>query len=241
MTTTDSNGILFLETTDPISPFQTLINGLQTATSSALSNGVGARPKICTSGTRPASPVDAQMIRETDTKAWGIWDAASASWMMFDTVYQPFALTVFFLGNAGNATTGAGGAFDAQYFRHGKTIDLNIRIYKGAGTDWGSVVGSMIIRPPSGILFSASNSWGATSAIDGFYSSSGKAYSSNTGVQNGVSAVQYSGDPNALYFQTTAGAAGVGTFVNQNHLGTTTVGTGLGSYLTLSATGIRIQ
>jgi hypothetical protein len=42
MTTTDSNGILFLETTDPISPFQTLINALQTATSTALS----ARAKL---------------------------------------------------------------------------------------------------------------------------------------------------------------------------------------------------
>lgn len=37
MTTTDSNGIVFLEETDPISPLQTTINTLQTATSLALS------------------------------------------------------------------------------------------------------------------------------------------------------------------------------------------------------------
>lgn len=36
MTTTDANGIVFLEETDPISPFHTLINVLQTATSQAI-------------------------------------------------------------------------------------------------------------------------------------------------------------------------------------------------------------
>ena len=36
MTTTDANGIVFLEDTDDISPFHTLINGLQTATSTAV-------------------------------------------------------------------------------------------------------------------------------------------------------------------------------------------------------------
>lgn len=36
MSTLDSNGIMFLEETDPISPFQTLINGLQAATSAVV-------------------------------------------------------------------------------------------------------------------------------------------------------------------------------------------------------------
>ena len=36
MTTTDANGIVFLQDTDNISPFHTLINGLQTATSTAV-------------------------------------------------------------------------------------------------------------------------------------------------------------------------------------------------------------
>lgn len=36
MTTTDANGIVFLEETDPIAPFHTLINTLQTATSQAV-------------------------------------------------------------------------------------------------------------------------------------------------------------------------------------------------------------
>ena len=36
MTTTDSNGIMFLQTSDIISPFQTLMNSLQSATSTAV-------------------------------------------------------------------------------------------------------------------------------------------------------------------------------------------------------------
>lgn len=36
MTTTDGNGIVFLEETDSISPFHTLINGLQQGTSDAI-------------------------------------------------------------------------------------------------------------------------------------------------------------------------------------------------------------
>lgn len=36
MTTTNSNGIVFLEETDPVVPFHTLINTLQTGTSAAL-------------------------------------------------------------------------------------------------------------------------------------------------------------------------------------------------------------
>lgn len=41
MTTTNANGIVFLEETDPISPFHTLINTLQQGTSNAIS---GLRP-----------------------------------------------------------------------------------------------------------------------------------------------------------------------------------------------------
>lgn len=40
MTTTDANGIIFLEETDAISPFHTLINALQQGTSDAISAGV---------------------------------------------------------------------------------------------------------------------------------------------------------------------------------------------------------
>lgn len=36
MTTTDANGIVFLQTTDNIAPFHTLINGLQTGTTNAV-------------------------------------------------------------------------------------------------------------------------------------------------------------------------------------------------------------
>lgn len=44
MTTTDSNGIVFLEETDPISPFHTLINTLQAGTSTALDNIAAVGP-----------------------------------------------------------------------------------------------------------------------------------------------------------------------------------------------------
>jgi len=45
MTTTDSNGIVFLETTDNISPFHTLINTLQTGTSTAITSVKNSFPK----------------------------------------------------------------------------------------------------------------------------------------------------------------------------------------------------
>ena len=66
MTTTDSNGIVFLEATDNISPFHTTINLLQQGTSDAF-DGVGAANYvICTSTTRPAHLFGLR-IAETDT------------------------------------------------------------------------------------------------------------------------------------------------------------------------------
>jgi hypothetical protein len=80
MTTTDANGIVLYETTDPISPLQTLLNAGQTSVSNALNNGAGARPKIVTQGTRPSSPFDGQMIKENDTRRTLIYDGTTANW-----------------------------------------------------------------------------------------------------------------------------------------------------------------
>lgn len=47
MSYTDANGILFLETTDPITPFQALMNTMQAATSDAVAGaGFVNRPKM---------------------------------------------------------------------------------------------------------------------------------------------------------------------------------------------------
>lgn len=55
MATTDSNGIVFLEETDPISPFHTTINTLQQGTSDAIS---AARPWVGSlAGSRINDPV----------------------------------------------------------------------------------------------------------------------------------------------------------------------------------------
>lgn len=53
MTTTNSNGIVFLEETDPISPFHTLINTLQQGTSNALDS----KTSFITSGWTNYNPV----------------------------------------------------------------------------------------------------------------------------------------------------------------------------------------
>lgn len=61
MSTIDSNGVLFYEETDPISPIHTLLNTGQQSVSDALSN------ESFTSTTRPASPWTGRIIYETNT------------------------------------------------------------------------------------------------------------------------------------------------------------------------------
>jgi hypothetical protein len=48
------------------------------ANSDKIDAAVGAT--VCTSGTRPASPYDGQVIRETDTRRMYIWNATQAAW-----------------------------------------------------------------------------------------------------------------------------------------------------------------
>lgn len=62
MTTTDSNGIIFLEETDPISPFHTLMNTMQQGTSDAITNLKSATPYV-----RYAVPAD----QTRGGSAWG--------------------------------------------------------------------------------------------------------------------------------------------------------------------------
>jgi len=74
MTTTNSSGIVFLEETDPISPFHTLINLLQTGTSNALNN-------LGTTATSTVAPIT--LIPS------GSSDATTGTWVTFGNVNKP--------------------------------------------------------------------------------------------------------------------------------------------------------
>jgi hypothetical protein len=88
MTTTDATtGIVFLEETDPITPFHTLINGLQTATSNSLkstrkgylyaANNTDRDAYLTTYGSSATAPlwVDvAGVIQRHDGTGWAVMD-----------------------------------------------------------------------------------------------------------------------------------------------------------------------
>lgn len=111
MTTTDANGIAFIEVTDAISPFQTLINGLQTATSAA----VGGRQKKTnvTGGARPGSPTAGDLVFETDTFNSFAYDGTA--WRPVGTgIYSAAYINGNITVNTGTATTLSGTGFVAD-------------------------------------------------------------------------------------------------------------------------------
>lgn len=86
---------------------------------------VGAQ--ICTSGTRPATPYDGQMIRETDTRRMYIWNATQSAW---DQIILPYPAGSILTGNGGSTgglrltSSGAAAANRALALRgSGDTVD----------------------------------------------------------------------------------------------------------------------
>lgn len=95
---------------------------------------------VCTSGTRPASPWDGQMIRETDTRRMYIWNATQAAW---DQIVMPMTGTIIPAGGGSTAgirlyTTGTPNANRAIAVRgSGDTQDHYWFDYDGA-MQWSS-------------------------------------------------------------------------------------------------------
>lgn len=75
MTTTDANGIVFYETTDSVSPLQTLLNTGQTSVSNAISTR--QKKTNVTGGARPGSAAAGDIVFETDTFNSFVYDGAN--------------------------------------------------------------------------------------------------------------------------------------------------------------------
>jgi len=108
MTTTDANGIIFLEETDAISPFHTLINGLQTATSTAISqvpvNNVSASSIAGGIASAPGGLYTTASWNWTPSRS-GIANVAVAMDIMSGVDYGLCSLTVIHAGISGAART----------------------------------------------------------------------------------------------------------------------------------------
>jgi hypothetical protein len=129
MTTTDANGIVLYETTDPVSPLQTLLNLGQASVSSAIT---GAKTIVCTSTTRPGSPADGQLIEEYDTKAFGMWNATAGKWYIFDTQKQAFSGAIDVYG--GGLITPGNGSVTSTFFRRGMVVDVEYMFHRNTTT-----------------------------------------------------------------------------------------------------------
>lgn len=96
---------------------------------------------VCTSTTRPANPQLHQVINETDTKAWGIWNGTR--WEMWDTVTQTYIPTA----TAGGAPIVVGnGTLAGRYRRMGLLCWVRIGLTLGNTTNLGT--GALVFTLP---------------------------------------------------------------------------------------------
>lgn len=118
-------------------------------------------PTICTSGTRPVTPYDGQLIRETDTRRVYIYNATQTTW---EPILGPNAFYSLFLSLqpiAGGATAGvrvwgqgtAAGNRAMSFRGSGDTQDHFFFDYDGT-MQWGSGTAGAdvnLYRPTSGV------------------------------------------------------------------------------------------
>ena len=81
MATTDSNGVLFYETTDPVSPLQVLLNLGQTSVSNALNSRI--RLYRSTSAVTPTTPTPVQGDFWYQTDNNSVWTYNGSAWRPF--------------------------------------------------------------------------------------------------------------------------------------------------------------
>jgi hypothetical protein len=117
-------------------------------------NGTGWRqrgPHELTAAQRAALTTvglyDGYEVYETDTQARARWDAASGSWLLFDSKWQSY--TPGMLVGASVPTIGAG-ALLGHYFRQGRLISLDGYLYIGTGTSFNGGSGIIYMDYPPG-------------------------------------------------------------------------------------------
>jgi hypothetical protein len=133
MTTTDANGIVFYETTDPVSPLQTLLNLGQTS----VTNALNTRGKLTKnpSGTAPTGPVDGDLWWKTDSKLLAVYDATAGYWKSISGSVSGNVSVPAFITGASSLTLIAGAAL-SHPFTGAVTVDaiLNGDCVVGANT-----------------------------------------------------------------------------------------------------------
>ena len=98
---------------------------------------------VCTSGTRPSSPVEGMVIYETDTDNLKVWDGAAWQTIAGPAAWSTFATT--WTAVTTNPTIG-NGTITARYRQEGKTVHYAGRILMGSTTTYGT--GTWIIDLP---------------------------------------------------------------------------------------------
>jgi hypothetical protein len=101
----------------------------------------------CTSTTRPTTGLfDGMRIYETDTKAFGFYDATNSVWHMWDQVTQTFTPT--FTTVSGGPTVG-NGTITGSYRRMGRSCWIKVTFTMGSTSNGG--VGNCTFGVPSAI------------------------------------------------------------------------------------------
>lgn len=152
MGTSDANGIYFYETTDPVSPLQTLLNTGQQSVSDAFSGRSRLTRSVAASPPVSPTPVAGDVWFQTDTKARGIYDGSV--WQIFDSVWQTYTPLMY----AGTNVISIGnGTITGRYFRTGKMCRVRGSILTGSTTNPGVVGGATGFGLPFTSVTAASN------------------------------------------------------------------------------------
>jgi hypothetical protein len=116
-----------------------------------IENGIfNADFQTCTSTTRPTTGLfDGMHIYETDTKAYGFYDATAAKWVMFDTQWQSYQAAVY-IGNTSTVWTMGNGTSVGRYYRTGRKIDVAVEIVTGTTTTFNAAAGAVYVNFPPG-------------------------------------------------------------------------------------------
>lgn len=111
----------------------------------------------CTSTTRPTAGLfEGMRIYETDTKAYGFYDATAAKWVMFDTQWQSYVPGLTLASTSASTDVGSGitlgnGTLVGRYFRTGRKIDLQGWYALGSTTSYGGKNGYILMDYPTGL------------------------------------------------------------------------------------------
>lgn len=108
----------------------------------------------CTAATRPttgqyAGMLAGQVIYETDTKAYGIYDSTGPTWRMYDTVWQTESNGAKFTHSGAGGMTG--NTCIIKYMRFGKSVEVSWNAATTAGTNYG-VHGNILLGLPTGLI-----------------------------------------------------------------------------------------